>query len=472
MGYKLILVPGVSNAKSIEQKNTPYHGQHHWNVIMADMKALIKLMKELEHQVARCVRCGMCQAVCPLFEQTGRESDVARGKLALLDGLMQEMFKNPKGVSDRLDRCLLCGSCAANCPSGVSVLEIFIKARATLSGFIGLSLSKKVILRGMLAHPETFDWVLAWGSKFQKIFTRPANDLIGTSCARFVSPLLSRRHFLPLAPVPFHQMVAQLSTDVGPSGLKVAYYVGCLIDKIFPRIGAETLNVLNHHQVGVFMPKTQGCCGIPAISAGDTETFNRLVRYNLNLFDSEDFDYLVTSCATCTSTIKKIWPMMLLDNQGDVKAKARRLSEKTLDINQFLVLITGLKKSEAKKRGDTRTITYHDPCHLKKTLGVSSEPRALIQTNSRYCFEEMPGADACCGLGGSFNLQHYELSSDIGMRKRSNIKISGSSTVATGCPACMIQISDMLSRSGDRVAVKHPIEIYAEAIKLPGSGIF
>ncbi|MDP7353609.1 MAG: heterodisulfide reductase-related iron-sulfur binding cluster [Desulfobacterales bacterium] len=120
-------------------------------------------------------------------------------------------------------------------------------------------------------------------------------------------------------------------------------------------MGAETLNVLNQHQVRVFMPKARGCCGIPAISTGDTETFNRLVRCNLNLFDSEDFDYLVTSCATCTSTIKKIWPMMLSDSRGDVKAKARRLSEKTLDINQFLGLITGLKKSEAIKRGEAIT---------------------------------------------------------------------------------------------------------------------
>lgn len=432
---------------------------------MTGMKTLIKLMKELEQQVARCVRCGMCQAVCPLFKRTGREPDVARGKLALLDGLMQEMFKNPKAVSDRFDRCLLCGSCAANCPCEVSILEIFFKARVLLSGFIGLSPSKKVILRRMLAQPETFDWILQWGSKFQKIFTRTANDLIGNSCVRFVSPLLSHRHFPPLAPRPFHQMLPHISTGVGKSGLKVAYYVGCLIDKIFPRIGAATLNVLRQHQVGVFMPKNQGCCGIPAISTGDIKTFNRLVRYNLNLFDAENFDYLVTSCATCTFTIKKIWPMMLPDSQGDDKARARRLSEKTCDINRLLVLMTGLKKCETIKKGDATTITYHDPCHLKKTLGVSSEPRALIEKNSRYFLKEMPGADVCCGFGGSFNLQHYELSSEIGMQKRNNIRISGSSTVATGCPACMIQISDMLSRSGDRIAVKHPIEIYAEAIK-------
>ena len=79
---------------------------------------------------AFCQACGMCQAVCPLFAETGREADVARGKLALLDGLMQQMFEDPEGVSQRLNKCLLCGSCAANCPSGVNVLEIFIKARA------------------------------------------------------------------------------------------------------------------------------------------------------------------------------------------------------------------------------------------------------------------------------------------------------------------------------------------------------
>ena len=89
---------------------------------MSDMKEIARLMKEVEDQLVVCMRCGMCQSVCPLYEQTGREADVARGKLALLDGLMNEMFKDPEGVYERLNKCLLCGSCAANCPSGVSVL--------------------------------------------------------------------------------------------------------------------------------------------------------------------------------------------------------------------------------------------------------------------------------------------------------------------------------------------------------------
>ncbi|NTW36113.1 MAG: (Fe-S)-binding protein, partial [Syntrophobacteraceae bacterium] len=121
---------------------------------MQDMHRLAGLMKELEEQMIVCMRCGMCQAVCPVFAETGRESDVARGKLALLDGLVREMFSDPRGVQDRLMRCLLCGSCAANCPSGVKVLDIFLKARAILAGCRGMHPLKQAVFRGMLSRPE------------------------------------------------------------------------------------------------------------------------------------------------------------------------------------------------------------------------------------------------------------------------------------------------------------------------------
>ncbi|OEU63918.1 MAG: (Fe-S)-binding protein [Desulfobacterales bacterium PC51MH44] len=431
---------------------------------MPSMKELTGLMRELEDQLVVCMRCGMCQAVCPLFVETGREADVARGKLALLDGLLLEMFKDPQGVYERLNKCLLCGSCAANCPSGVSVLEIFIKARAILTGFMGLSPAKKVLLRGMLSRPEIFDRLAEWGAKFQKIFTRPANELIGTSCARIVSPLLGNRHFMPLAEVPFHRMIPSLNSNRGRSGIKVAFYVGCLIDKIFPKIAKDVIDVLNYHEVGIFMPAGQGCCGIPAISSGDTVTFNRLVRHNLEIFDTEKFDYLVTSCATCTSTIKEIWPMMADKNSGYVKSRVAKIAQKTLDINQFLVSKVELEKGAVEDRIAAVDVTYHDPCHLKKSLGVFAEPRSLINANPGYRLKEMPESDWCCGLGGSFNLQYYNLSTNIGMLKRDNIKASACQTIATGCPACMLQIADMLSKSGDNIAVKHPIELYRELL--------
>ncbi|MGD9330740.1 MAG: (Fe-S)-binding protein [Desulfobacterales bacterium] len=427
---------------------------------MASMEELARLMRELEDQLVVCMKCGMCQSVCPVFDQTGREADVTRGKLALLGGLMESMFDDPEGVYERLNKCLLCGSCAANCPSGVSVQEIFLKARAILTGFMGLPPAKRLILRGMLANPSLFDRLTEWGARFQKIFSRPINDIVGTSCARFVSPLLQDRHFRPLAAVPFHRQVPSVDRPAGASGRKAAIFTGCLIDKLFPNIAHSTLKVLDHCGVGVYLPENQGCCGIPALSSGDLDTFHKLLDHNLSRFEAGEFDVLVTACATCTSTIHEIWPKMA--DKGHRKAAAR-LARRTMDINQFLVAEAKLSLP-TNARGVERRVTYHDPCHLKKSLNVYSEPRALVEATPGCQLLEMVESDWCCGMGGSFNLQYYEISKQIGVKKAAQIADTGADVLATGCPACMIQIADMLSQAGAAVAVRHPVELVAETL--------
>jgi glycolate oxidase iron-sulfur subunit len=160
-----------------------------------------------------------------------------------------------------------------------------------------------------------------------------------------------------------------------------------------------------------------------------------------------------------------MWPVLIGKEPEELVAGVKRISEKTLDIHQFLVAKVGLKQISQTTAKDPTGVTYHDPCHLKKALGVTAEPRAVLEANPGYDLKEMNQPDACCGMGGSFNLQYYKISSEIGRQKRDNIKASGCDVVATGCPACMLQISDVLSRSKDRIAVKHPMEIYAEGLR-------
>ena len=164
---------------------------------MGNMTELAHLLKDLETQLDKCSRCGMCQAVCPLFSQTGNEGDVARGKLALLDGLAKEMLKDAGNVEERLYRCLLCGSCETNCSSNVHIMSIFLNARAILVQYHGLPRIKKLVFRGLLARPKLFDKIMAMAAKRQHLFIKPADIDLGTSCARIVSPLLSDRRFLP-----------------------------------------------------------------------------------------------------------------------------------------------------------------------------------------------------------------------------------------------------------------------------------
>jgi glycolate oxidase iron-sulfur subunit len=432
---------------------------------MADMKELANLVKELEDQLVTCIRCGMCQSVCPLFEQTRKEADVARGKLALLTGLMENAFADPNGVDQRLNRCLLCGSCAANCPSGVNVVEIFIKARAILTEYKGLSPAKKLIFRNLLAHPGRFDTLVGWAGRFQGLFAKPSDNAQGTSCARLVSPLLSHRHFMPLSTTPFHKTLPEKGMTATGSGPRAAFFTGCLIDKIFPSVAHASVKVLSHHKVSVVIPSGQGCCGIPSLASGDRDSFSRLVDHNLALLEKHDFDVLVTACATCTATIKKLWPAVYKNPSPDIQKKLAALAEKTMDINQFLVDQIGIEPLESCLEGPEKEIvTYHDPCHLKKSLGVASQPRRVIQA-AGYRLNEMSGSDKCCGMGGSFNIYHYDLSSTIGTLKQKNIETTGCTTVATGCPACMMQISDMLGKAGSPVKVRHPMELYARNLE-------
>lgn len=429
---------------------------------MADLHRLAVMLQELDDQMVACMKCGMCQAVCPVFSETLNEADVTRGKIALLENLAKELVADPEGVQEKLNKCLLCGSCAANCPSGVKIMDIFLRARVIVNSYMGLSATKKLILKGMLTRPGLFNGLVSMASMFQGIFTKPVDDVLGSSCSKFLAPVIGDRHFLPLDKNPFHSRVPKLDTPAGASGLKVAFFPGCLVDKIFPRIGEAVLKVMKYHGVGVFMPAGQPCCGIPALSSGDKESYDKLVKANAKLFAKGSFDVLITPCATCTSTIKEIWPKFVEGYAPGIKADVLSMSEAAMDVNQFLVDKVGVAPAQT-TTGSTR-VTVHDPCHLTKSLSVKTQPRTLVRANKDCEIVEMKEADRCCGCGGSFNLNHYDVSKRIGARKRANIAASGADIVATGCPACMLQISDMLSQAGDRITVRHPVELYAQTL--------
>ena len=436
-----------------------------------DMNRLARDVRGLEGQLALCTRCGMCQAHCPLYAKTGQESDVSRGKLALVGGLMDRVFDDAKGVQERLGRCLLCGSCAHKCPSSVDTTGIMLKARAIIAQFSGLSFAKQLIFKGLLANPRIFNQLTAMAAPFQALAFRREKNFQGTSCARIASPLLGHRHLVPLARIPFGSQGRNMDFRNKGRGVTIAFFVGCLVDKVFPQIAHALVEVLAHFKVNILIPRDQGCCGIPALASGDTQSFERLLAFHVDLFSREPVDYLVTACATCSSTIIRQWPALLQEKKGPGQRerleKAMVLAEKTVDISWLLAKRFDLVAPFKEKPGPGQVITCHDPCHLRKTLGIFKEPRQVIQACG-HTLKEMGSPDHCCGMGGSFNLDHYDLSCQIGAEKALDIMATGCTTVAASCPACMVQISDMLARQKALIRVKHPIQIYADQLKSVG----
>jgi glycolate oxidase iron-sulfur subunit len=426
----------------------------------ATLRDLARLVKELDDLLIKCMRCGFCQSVCPVYATTFREADVTRGKIALLEDLAYELTADADNVNDRLNRCLLCGSCESNCPSGVNIMDIFLRARAIVAGYKGLGTIKKLVFRTVLPRPRLFNFLIGISSVFQGPFLRRASDKVGTKTAPILNPFLGRRHIPSL---PGQAFTAKHGTidEPGAKGV-VALFPGCVPDKIFTSVTEATLKILKHHGVGVFMPAELVCCAIPALASGDMGAFKTLTAQNLEALGRKRFDHLVTPCATCASNIKENWHRFRESFDPKVRPLIDELHSKTMDITSYLVNV--LKADLQPASGGSRVVTYHDACHLKKGLGVSAEPRAILKSIPGLSYKEMPEADRCCGNGGSFNLFNYELSKKIGQVKRDNIVSVKPDVVATGCPACTLQIMDLLSQNGDQIEVRHVAELYADSL--------
>lgn len=429
---------------------------------MSDLQSLAQRLMALDDKITACMRCGMCQAVCPMFGATGQEADVARGKLVLINNMAHMILQDPQALADKLGRCLLCSSCQANCPPGVRIMDIFREAREIVYNYLGMSPIKKLIFGVLLAKPGVFNFAMRLGAPAQGLLFQRTGDAQGTVCAPMFNSILGDRHIPPLAKKPLHAIYGKLNEERRPGGMKVCFFPGCVGDKMYVEMGEACIKALHHHGVSIFMPSF-ACCGIPAVCSGDAKGMLKELKANLDIMAEADYDYVVTPCASCTSTIIELWPEYAERLGEKEKREAERIAEKTRDINVFMVEVLGVKAAE--NRTNAQPVTYHDPCHLVKSLGVTREPREMIKANRHTNFVEMKEHDRCCGCGGSFNLFHYDYSRQIGQRKRDNIVRSGAKVVATSCPACMMQLEDVLSQNGDPVKVKHTMQIYAESLE-------
>lgn len=397
------------------------------------------------------MRCGMCQSVCPVYQVTRREPDVARGKFIIISGLLDELFEEARGVSERLQKCLLCGSCEHACTSGVKCLEIFIRARAIIAAYRGLPYWKRLFLRRILASRKRFD-------KLAKIVAL-SKPLIDKSL-RFGKVILKDRILIP--PVGSSYIIPA-RTVPGYRSIKVSVFFGCLVEKVFPSVAEATIRVLNAVDAYVSFSHDQVCCGAPAISMGDAKAFRALLVQNIKVLSGQT-DMIVTPCATCAAIIKRIWPVMVEEESPEIQEQVRLIADKIVDITEFIhryamdKVCTDTKHSPVAKL----KVTYHDPCHLRKSLKIWKEPRNILRSLNQYEFVEMPAADSCCGFGGSFRMSFPHISEKIGMMKAKHIINSGADIVTTSCPGCMIQLHDMLLRSGLSMPVKHFVELVVE----------
>jgi glycolate oxidase iron-sulfur subunit len=416
-------------------------------------------IEKFKADLDRCTKCGFCMSSCPVYKEERIESSVARGKIMLIRALLDGSLTLTDEMAEQLNKCTLCLTCAQNCPAGTQVPVVITAARADKVAKKGVPFPYNVIFRWLLPRRRLFGWVVRFASWFQGIFL-PRTEGTIRHLSFFLSALGKGRHIPRIAPKFLRQSIAEVNHPATGIEVKytVGYFTGCMTDFVFPELGRKIINFLTKNGVTVHVPRAQGCCGAPVfLGTGDFATGRRLADSNVDAF--KDLQYIITDCATCASAMKD-YARFLADNE-ERKKEYQKFADKIKDITEFLVDVLKLPPAAYRTAPEFRgrTVTWHEPCHLGRYLGVKEQPRYILKSLPDIKYVEMPEADACCGMAGTFSIKFYDLSQKIADRKVAAIAAMGADVVVTDCPGCEIQLIDSLKRHKMPVQVRHIMEL-------------
>lgn len=408
-------------------------------------------------QALQCIRCGSCLNVCPIFRLVGGHvfGSVYTGGIGTI---LTAWFDELKKSEDIQGLCIQCGSCKEVCPGKLDIPEMIMEIRRRLVLEKGQPLAQQAIF-SIVNNRRLFHGMLRAASIAAKPFA--TNGML-RHLPLFLSDLTNGRSLPAIAAEPFRDRFKKIQQPQCRE--KAAFYAGCLIDFAYPEMGEALVKILNRAGIEVIFPENQTCCGAPARYSGAYEVAASNAGDNIAALLAEDVSYVISACPTCTVALKHEFSETLESvGRTDLLPRAMELADKTVDFSTLVKRLVDEGRLVIEADKDGGSVTYHDSCHLKRTLHVSEQPRELLAW-AGYELKEMFEADTCCGMGGSYSMKLPEISAPILRRKLHNIWETGAATVAMDCPGCVMQIRGGFDQSDAPVRVKHTVELLAERL--------
>jgi L-lactate dehydrogenase complex protein LldE len=222
-----------------------------------------------------------------------------------------------------------------------------------------------------------------------------------------------------------------------------------------PTVGFAAVKLLEDAGCTVEVPRRQTCCGQPAYNSGDRADAKAIA---LQVFDAfAGYDYIVAPSGSCAGMLRVHYPELFADDLENLP-RAQELAERSWELVSFLVDICGMQPVAVNWQ---RRITYHDACSGLRELGVKFQPRQLLASVAGLSIEELPGAEVCCGFGGTFCVKYPEISDKMVTDKAADIAATGAEAVLAGDLGCLLNIAGKLYRQGRQVEVRHVVEVLA-----------
>jgi glycolate oxidase iron-sulfur subunit len=428
-------------------------------------------IRELDYGLLQqCIHCGMCLPTCPTYDATKVERNSPRGRIALMRAIADRRLEPTRTFGEEMYFCLGCLACETACPAGVKYAQLFEAAReeAEEAGVLRnprRNAIRSAILNGLFTRPR----LLRFAGRLLWLYRAcGAQSLFRTLKLNEILPYRYREleRMTPSAKPKFSgELIKAVERPKGRIAYRVGVLTGCVQDIVFSDINRDTVDVLLANGCEVHTPGAQYCCGSLHAHNGEIVAARDLARRQIDAFELDRIDAIVTNAAGCGSHLKSY--RILLADDPQYSARAREWSTKVRDIHEWLCEI-GFRSPEGRsgKSGVGRlSVTYHEACHLCHGQKITRQPREVLNGVPGVDLIELTESTWCCGSAGIYNITQPEMASKLQERKVRHIVETGASIVATANPGCLLQLESGLRKFSQRIAVRHPISLLAEAYR-------
>jgi glycolate oxidase iron-sulfur subunit len=367
-----------------------------------------------------------------------------------------------ESYQEHIGLCLACRGCETACPSGVPYGRMVEHARAEIEATVKRGwLSRKVrsFVFGRLLQSRA---LLSIGGTMLYLLEFSGLKALGRGLGqlKLLGPFSDLQQLTPSADPPFFfSQIGRTFPAEGERRYRVAFLAGCIANVSFARLNEATVRVLQKNGCEVVIPQGQGCCGALHLHTGLRDDARKLARVNIDAVLAGRYDAVITNAAGCGSTLKEYGE--LLEDVSEYGEKARRFSAMMRDVTEFL----GSIELNPKLGPVAATVTYQDSCHLSHGQRIRKAPRDLLRAIPGLTFQEMIGADICCGSAGIYNVVQNEMSMYILDRKMETVNATHAQIIATANPGCMLQLQAGVRLHGNDQRVMHVVEVLDLAYK-------
>lgn len=403
-----------------------------------------------------CVHCGFCLSACPTYRETGNELDSPRGRIYLMKTASEGKIPMSGSLVKHLDLCLGCLACEPACPSGVRYGRLIEAGRSQIERRYERPFTERMqrsLIFSLFPYPGRLRLLLPFFYLYQKLGIKSLIE--STGLLKSVSPGLARmEEMLPSVSSPLvPRALPEVVPAKGKKRFRVAMLTGCVQSVFFSDTNEATVRVLAENGCEVVIPQNQGCCGALSVHSGRLSEGREFARHLIRSFDGLDIDAIIVNSAGCGSTMKEY--RELLEDDPVFAERARKVSEKTKDVMEFL--------GDAGLAGELKPlnlkITYQDACHLGNAQRIKEQPRIVLTQIPGIELTELTESELCCGSAGIYNMVEPDMSQRLLDRKMSHVKETGADYLTAGNPGCLLQIKKGLKQHGLNIKTAHPVEL-------------